>query len=188
MDVLSARCAGFDGQKKTGSVCVLLRQEHGKTRKAFRTSRPTTQDVLNFLDWLLEHEGTHVAREGTGVYGKPVENMFEGQMEVFVVNAQHSKAVPGRKTDPNDAEWIADLLQHGRLKASVLPSAPQRAFRDVTRSRVRLTEERAREVNRLQKTLEGTNLTLGDVVSDIMGQASCMILSAIVDGESDPAR
>jgi len=107
---------------------------------------------------------------------------------VLVVNAQHIKAVPGRKTDVKDAEWIADLLQHGLLKASVIPSGPQRELRDLTRYRVRLTEEKAREVHRVQKTLEDMNLKLGDVVSDIMGKASRMILQAIVDGETDPRR
>ena len=122
------------------------------------------------------------------MYWRPVYNLFEGHIEVLVVNAQHIKAVPGRKTDTKDAEWIADLLQHGLLKASFIPSAPQRELRDLTRYRVRLSEERAREVNRVQKTLEGTNLKLGDVVSDIMGKSSRMILWAIADGENDPAR
>src|SRR6266516_767980 len=124
----------------------------------------------------------------TGVYWKPVFNLLEGSFTVLVVNAQHIKAVPGRKTDVKDAEWIADLLQHGLLKASFIPSVPQRELRDLTRYRVRLTEEKAREVNRVQKSLEDTNLKLGDVVSDIMGKASRMILQAIADGESDAGR
>src|SRR6185437_5826488 len=131
---------------------------------------------------------THLAMEATGVYWKPVYNLLEGGFELLVVNAQHIKAVPGRKTDTKDAEWIADLLQHGLLKASFIPSAPQRELRELTRYRVRLTEERSREVNRLQKTLEDTNLKLGDVVSDVMGKASRMILQALVDGETDPGR
>ncbi|MBO0778068.1 MAG: IS110 family transposase, partial [Ktedonobacteraceae bacterium] len=123
-----------------------------------------------------------------GVYWKPIYNLLEGDFEILVVNAHHLKTVPGRKTDVKDAEWIADLLQHGLLKASFIPSAPQRELRDLTRYRTRLTEERAREVNRLQKTLEDTNLKLGDVVSDVMGKASQMILHAIVNGETNPAR
>lgn len=133
MEILYARCAGFDVHKKTVSVCVLIRQEHGKTHQAFRTYGTTTQDLLDLLDWLLEQGCTHVAIAGTGVYWKPVYNLFEGQIDVLVVNAQHSKAVPGRKTDTKDAQWIADLLQHGLLKASFIPSAPQRALRDLTR-------------------------------------------------------
>jgi transposase len=125
---------------------------------------------------------------GGGVYWKPVYNLLEGHIELLVVNAQHIKAVPGRKTDTKDAEWIADLLQHGLLKASFIPSSPQRELRELTRYRVRLTEEKAREVNRVQKTLEDTNLKLGDVVSDIMGKASRLILHAIANGETDPSR
>jgi transposase len=148
----------------------------------------TTEELLKLGDWLKEQGCTHVAFEATGVYWKPVFNLLEGNFEVLVVNAQHIKAVPGRKTDIKDAEWIADLLQHGLLKASFIPSGPQRELRDLTRYRVRLTEEKAREVNRVQKNLEDTNLKLGDVVSDIMGKASRLILQAIVDGETDPGR
>src|SRR5205085_9424995 len=162
--------------------------DQGKSHKEYRTYMTTTQDLLKLLDWLLEQGCTHVALEGTGVHWKPVYNLFEDQIEVMVVNAQHIKAVPGRKTDTKDAEWIADLLRHGLLKASFIPSAPQRELRELTRYRVRLSEERAREVNRVQKTLEGGNLKLGDVVSDVVGKASRMILWAIADGESDPAR
>ena len=122
------------------------------------------------------------------MYWKPVFNLLEGSFEVLVVNAQHIKAVPGRKTDVKDAEWIADLLHHGLLKASFIPSGPGRELRDLTRYRVRLTEEKAREVQRVQKTLEDTNLKLGDVGSSIMGKASRMILHAIADGETDPGR
>jgi len=177
-----------DVHKKTIKVCLLIRQEHGQAHKEFRTYGTTTQELLELADWLREQGCTHLAMEATGVYWKPVYNLLEGSFELLVVNAQHIKAVPGRKTDTKDAEWIADLLQHGLLKASFIPSAPQRELRELTRYRVRLTEERAREVNRLQKTLEDTNLKLGDVVSDIMGKASRMILAAIVQGETDPRR
>jgi transposase len=188
MDVIYPRCAGLDVHKKTVRVCLLLRQENGKNHKEYRTYGTTTQELLELLEWLLSQDCSHVALEGTGVYWKPVFNLFEGHLQVLVVNAQHIKAVPGRKTDTKDAEWIAELLQHGLLKASFIPSAPQRELRELTRYRVRLSEERTREVNRVQKTLEGCNLKLGDVVSDVVGKASRMILSAIADGESDPAR
>lgn len=188
MEILYPRCAGFDIHKKTVRVCVLIQQENGKVTKEFRTYSTTTADLLNLLDWLLQLGCSHVALEGTGVYWKPVYNLFEGQIEVLVVNAQHIKAVPGRKTDTKDAEWIADLLRHGLLKASFIPSAPQRELRELTRYRVKLSEERAREINRVQKTLEGMNIKLGDVVSDIMGKASRMILRSIADGESEPSR
>ena len=139
-------------------------------------------------DWLKEKGCTHLAMESTGVYWKPIYNLLEGDFEILVVNAHHLKTVPGRKTDVKDSEWIADLLQHGLLKASFIPSTPQRELRELTRYRTQLVEERAREINRLQKTLEDTNLKLGDVVSDVMGKASQLILYAIVDGETDPTR
>jgi transposase len=188
MEVLYARCAGLDLHKKTIKVCVLIRQTNGQLSKEIRTYGTTSQEILALSDWLQEQECSHVAMEGTGVYWKPVYNLLEGQFELLVVNAQHIKAVPGRKTDVKDAEWIATLLQHGLLKASYIPSAPQRELRDLTRYRVRLREERAREINRVQKTLEDTNLKLGDVVSDVMGKASRIILNAIADGETDPVR
>ena len=188
MEILYTNCAGLDVHKKTVKVCLLTRTPDGEPHKEYRTYLTTTEELLKLGDWLSEHGCTHVAFEATGVYWKPVFNLLEGRFELLVVNAQHIKAVPGRKTDIKDAEWIADLLQHGLLKASFIPSGPQRELRDLTRYRVRLTEEKAREVNRVQKTLEDTNLKLGDVVSDIMGKASRLILQAIADGETDPGR
>ncbi len=188
MEILYTNCAGLDVHKKTVKVCLLRRTSDGQLHKEFRTYLTTTEELLQLGDWLQEQGCTHLAFEATGVYWKPVFNLLEGRFQVLVANAQHIKAVPGRKTDVKDAEWIADLLAHGLLKASFIPSVPQRELRDLTRYRVRLTEEKAREVNRVQKTLEDTNLKLGDVVSDIMGKASRMILQAIVEGETDPAR
>ncbi len=188
MEILYTNCAGLDVHKKTVKVCLLTRTSDGQLHKEFRTYFTTTEELLQLGDWLKEQGCTHVAFEATGVYWKPVFNLLEGSFELLVVNAQHIKAVPGRKTDVKDAEWIADLLAHGLLKASFIPSGPQRELRDLTRYRVRLTEEKAREVNRVQKTLEDTNLKLGDVVSDIMGKASRMIQHAIADGETDPGR
>jgi len=188
MEILYTNCAGLDVHKKTVKVCLLRRMSDGQLHKEFRTYLTTTEELLQLGDWLKEQGCTHIAFEATGVYWKPVFNLLEGRFQVLVVNAQHIKAVPGRKTDVKDAEWIADLLAHGLLKASFIPSVPQRELRDLTRYRVRLTQEKAREVNRVQKTLEDTNLKLGDVVSDIMGKASRMILQAIVEGETDPGR
>jgi len=122
------------------------------------------------------------------VYWKPVFNLLEGSFEMLVVNAQHIKAVPGRKTDVKDAEWIADLLAHGLLKASFIPSGPHRELRDLTRYRVRLTAEKAREVNRVQKTLADTSLKSAEVVSDRKGKGSHKILHALADGETDPGQ
>jgi transposase len=188
MEILYTNCAGLDVHKQTVKVCLLTRTSDGQPHKEFRTYLTTMEELLQLGDWLKEQGCTHVAFEATGVYWKPVYNLLEGSFELLVVNAHHIKAVPGRKTDVKDAEWIADLLQHGLLKSSFIPSGPQRELRDLTRYRVRLTEEKAREVNRVQKTLEDTNLKLGDVVSDIMGKASRLILQAIVDGETDPGR
>jgi transposase len=138
-------------------------------------------------DWLRAAGVTHVALESTGVYWKPVFNILENEFVVIVVNAQHIKQVPGRKTDVRDAQWIAELLQHGLLKASFIPQAPQRALRDLVRYRTALIQERSREINRVQKVLEDTNLKLGSVVSDVMGTSSRNMLSAIIDGNNDPA-
>ena len=148
MEILYRRCAGCDVHKKTVKVCLLIRQENGQRQKEFRAYGTTTEKLLKLADWLKEQGCTHVTMEGTGVYWKPVYNLLEGNFELLVANAQHIKAVPGRKTDTKDAEWIADLLQHGLLKASFIPSAPQRELRELTRYRVCLTEERTREVNR----------------------------------------
>lgn len=186
MEVLYKRCAGLDVHKKSVKVCLLTQGEQSALRKVLRTYSTKTADLLALRDWLKEEGCSHVAMEATGVYWRPIFNLLEGEFALLVVNAGHIKAVPGRKTDVKDAEWIADLLRHGLLKASFIPSAPQRELRELTRYRTRLVEERAREINRLQKTLEDTNLKLGDVVSDVMGQAARSILQAIADGESDP--
>jgi transposase len=188
MEILYTNCAGLDVHKKTVVACVLRQASSGSLQKEWRTYFTTVEELWKLSDWLTEQGCTHVAFEATGVYWKPVFNLLEGNFEVLVVNAQPIKAVPGRKTDVKDAEWIADLLQHGLLKASFIPSGPQRQLRDLTRYRLRLTQEKAREVKRVQKTLEDTNLKLGDVVSDIMGKASRLILQALADGETDPAR
>lgn len=188
MEILHERCAGLDVHKKNVKACFASLAEGGTRQKETRTYLTMTQNLLEMRDWLKEQGCTHIAMEATGVYWKPIYNLLEGDFEVLVVNAHHIKTVPGRKTDVKDAEWIADLLSHGLLSASFIPSAPQRELRDLTRYRTKLVEERAREVNRLQKTLEDTNLKLGDVVSDVLGKASRMILAAIVRGETDPGQ
>ena len=133
MEILYTNCAGLDVHKQTVKVCVMTHAPNGQTHKEFRTYFTTTEELLKLSDWLKEQGCTHIAFEATGVYGKPVFNLLEASFTVLVVNAQHIKAVPGRKTDVKDAEWIADLLQHGLLKASFIPSAPQRELRDLTR-------------------------------------------------------
>ena len=125
--------------------------------------------------------------ESTGVYWKPIWNLLEARFELLLVNARHIKAVPGRKTDAKDCEWLADLLRHGLLRASFVPDRPQRELRELTRYRTSLVQERTAEVNRLQKTLEGANIKLGDVATDIMGLSSRQMLAALVGGETDAA-
>jgi transposase len=150
MDVLYPRCCGLDVHKKTVVACCLLSTKGRKPVKETRTFRTMTTDLLALADWLQEQGCTHVAMESTGVYWRPVYNVLEGQCELLVVNAQHIKAVPGRKTDVKDAAWIAELLRHGLLRRSFIPSKPQRELRELTRYRSTLVQERARTLNRLQ--------------------------------------
>jgi transposase len=145
--------------------------------------------LLKLVDWIKEHGCTHVAMESTSVYWKPIVNLLESEDIVFlVVNAQHIKAVPGRKSDVNDAEWIAKLLRHGLLKASFIPDRNQRELRELVRYSRSIIEERARQHNRIQKVLEGANIKLGSVVSDIMGVSSKNMVRAIAEGEEDPEK
>src|SRR5438105_6638990 len=139
-----------------------------------------TEDLLDLSDWLAAAGCTHVAMESTGVYWKPVFNLLEGSFELLLVNARHVKAVPGRKTDVKDSEWIADLLRHGLLTASFVPGRPQRELRELTRYRGSLVGERAREVNRIQKTLEGANIKLGSVASDVLGASGRAMLQRLI--------
>ena len=145
-----------------------------------------TQDLLALLDWLAEWECTHVSMESTGDYWKPVFNVLEGTFEVYLVNAQHVKHVPGRKTDVTDSEWLAELMLHGLLKPSFIPPKPQRALRDLTRYRTKLVQERSRTVNRVQKLLEGANIKLSSVVSDVMGVSAKAMLAELCAGKMSP--
>jgi transposase len=187
MELVYERCCGLDVHKKMVMACLIVPDDNGQRSKEIRSFRTTTQDLLLLRDWLVEAQCTHAAMEATGVYWKPVYNLLEGAVELLVVNARHIKAVPGRKTDVRDAEWIADLLQHGLLTSSFIPPAPQRELRELTRYRTSLVQDRARAVNRLQKVLEDTNLKLGDVVTDIMGKSARAILEALLSGQTDPA-
>jgi transposase len=143
MEVLYARCAGLDVHKKTGVACRVFTPESGRKQQEVRTFGTTTRELLALLDWLHESGCTHVALESTGEYWKPVYNLLEGHAELLLVNPQHVKNVPGRKTDVKDAEWLADLLRHGLVKGSFVPGGPQRELRDLTRGRCNLIEERA---------------------------------------------
>ena len=187
MDVVYERCCGLDVHKKAVVACLITPGGRGAARKEVRTFGTMTDDLLALGDWLAAAGCTHVAMESTGVYWKPIWNLLEGQVELLLVNAQHIKAVPGRKTDVQDSEWIADLLRHGLLRASFVPAREQRELRELTRYRASLVRERSREINRLQKTLEGANIKLAAVATDILGKSGHDILVASVGGTTDAA-
>jgi transposase len=155
-----------------------------KTIRAFGTMTP---DILARADWLVAHEVSHVAMESTGVSWKPIGNLVEDQVDLLLVNARHVTAVPGRKTDVRDCEWLADRLRHGLLTGSFVPDRAQRELRELTRSRRSLVRARTAEANRLQKTLEGANIKLASVATDILGRSGREILAALVAGETDGA-
>jgi transposase len=187
MDVLYERCCGLDVHKQTVVACVVGPGAGRQPRKQVRTFKTMTADLLELAAWLAEQGVTHVALESTGVYWRPLWNVLEGSFELLLVNARHIKQVPGRKTDVRDCEWIADLLRHGLLRASFVPGRPQRELRELTRYRTTLIRERAAERNRIQKTLEGAGIKLGDVASDIFGASGRRMLEALIGGTTEPA-
>ena len=187
MDVLFERCCGLDIHKKTITACVLTPGERGKPRKEVRRFETTVAHLLALGDWMAEEGVTHVAMESTGVYWKPVYNLLEERFTLLLANAHHIKAVPGRKTDVRDCEWIANLLRHGLIRGSFVPPRPQRELRELTRYRTSLVRERAAEVNRLQKSLEGANIKLASVVTDILGKSGREMLEALIAGSTDAA-
>src|SRR5205823_9746070 len=184
--IVYQRCAGLDVHKRTVVACANTLDADGKVAKQRRSFGTMTTDLIALRDWLTTHGVTHVAMESTGVFWKPIYNLLEGHLEVMVVNAQHVKAVAGRKTDVKDAEWIADLLQHGLLRPSFIPPTWQRRLRDLTRARSKLIEERSRVIARLQKTLEDANIKLASVASDVLGTSAQQMLHALVKGELSP--
>jgi transposase len=187
MDVVYERCCGLDIHKRTVVACLIVPGPAGKPHKVVRTFGTMTADLLQLADWLTSEGVTHVAMEATGVYWQPIWNLLEGRFTLLLANARHIKAVPGRKTDVRDCEWIADLLRHGLLRPSFVPDRPQRELRELTRYRTALIRERSAEVNRLQKTLEGANLKLAAVATDIRGKSGQEILAALVAGRTEPA-
>jgi transposase len=187
MEVVHPRCCGLDVHKKTVVACVLLTEPDGRVRREVRTFTTMTADLLALADWLAGLGVAHVALESSGVYWRPVFNLLEDEARTVVLaNPRHAKAVPGRKTDVADAEWLADLLRHGLLRPSFIPPAPIRALRELTRYRKALVRQRAQEVNRLHKLLEGANIKLGAVASDILGVSGRAMLAALAGGEQDP--
>ena len=183
MDKVNPRCAGLDVHKD--SVWACARVDHGKSVEKFGT---TTRELLRLGDWLAGLGVTVVAMESTGVFWKPVWNLLEGRFGLMRVNARHVKQVPGRKTDVKDCDWIAQLLEHGLLKASFVPDRPQRELRDLTRQRTQLLRDRARVVNRVQKVLEDANIKLASVATDITGKSGRAILDALAEGKLSPGQ
>jgi transposase len=188
MKILYERCAGLDVHKKTVVACVIRPDERGDRQRETRTFSTMTADLLALSDWLSSWGCTHVAMESTGDYWKPVFNLLEGNFEVWLVNPQHVKAVPGRKTDVKDADWLAELLQHGLLRASFIPPVGQREVRDLTRYRNTFIRERATLVNRVQKVLEDANIKLSSVATDVMGVSGRAMLAELIAGQTDATR
>lgn len=187
MQVLHERCCGLDVHKKSVVACLLTPGPCGQPKKETRTFSTMTADLLAMADWLQDACCTHIAMESTGSYWKPVYNLLEERFDLLLVNAQHLKAVPGRKTDVKDAEWIAQLLRHGLVRASFVPSRQDRELRELVRYRTSLTRERSSEINRIQKTLEGANIKLAAVASNVVGVSGRAMLEALIEGVDDPA-
>lgn len=182
MDVVYSHCCGLDVHKKNVVACVITPE--GKEIRTFTTM---TDDLINLVDWIKAKECTVAAMESTGAFWKPIYNLLELEdVKPMVVNAQHIKNVPGRKTDIKDAEWIADLLRHGLIKGSYIPSRDQRELRELIRYRRSLIDERARETNRIQKVLEGANIKLSSVASNVLGKSGRAMIEAMIAGEEDP--
>jgi transposase len=180
MRIVHENCCGIDVHAKTVVACLFC----GK-KKEIKTFSTMTDDLLRSLDWLQTAGCTHIAIESTGIYWKPVFNILEGSLTVILVNARHMKAVPGRKTDVLDCEWLADLLRHGLLKASFIPPLEIRELRELTRYRQSLKSETARIANRIQKEIESGNIKLGQVVSDTLGASGRKMLKLLATGETD---
>jgi transposase len=186
MEVLHPRCAGLDVHKDNVVACVRLADD--TLTQQVRTFSTTTPGLLALLDWLIEHAVTHVAMEATGVYWKPVWHVLEGHAELVLGNAQHIRNVPGRKTDVNDAMWIADLLAHGLIRGSFVPPNATQELRDLARTRKQLVREVAQHSLRLQKTLEDANIKVASVLSEILGKSGRAMVRALIAGETDPRR
>jgi len=185
MEIVHPRCCGIDVHKATVCACISIKDADvvAKHKRRFNT---TTVELRELAMWLQQHQVTKVAMEATGVYWKPVWNLLEAEFELLLVNPQHLKSIPGKKTDFKDGERIADLLQHGLLRGSFVPPRPIRELRDLTRMRATLAQERSSIISRIEKTLEDPNLKLGVVASDVVGASGRAMLEAIVGGETDP--
>lgn len=185
MELIHPRCAGADVHQKTVVVCVRIVMKR-KVVQEVRTFGTTTSDLLALSDWLSSHGCTHVAMESTGIYWKPVWHILEGTFELVLANAMHIRNIPGRKSDVNDATWIANLLAHGLIRGSFVPPTVIQELRDLTRSRKQLVREIAQHTQRLQKVLEDANVKLTEVLSDVLGKSGRAIIESLIAGEKDP--
>src|SRR6266571_6524275 len=188
MDIVHDRCCGLDIHKKTVVACLIAPGPDGKPKKEIRSFGTMTGDLLGMADWLTRAGCTHVAMESTGVYWKPIFNVLEGLLRVILVNARHIKAVPGRKTDVRDCEWLADLLRHGLVKASFIPPLEIRELRELTRYRQTLVTDHTAVANRIQKLIESANIKLGQVASDVLGLSGRLMLRALAEGETNAGK
>jgi transposase len=185
MKVLHRRCAGLDVHKEEVVACVRV-VERSKAKHEVRRFSTTTRGLLELAEWVQANACTHVAMEATGIYWKPVWHVLEGTAELVLANAGHIRNVPGRKSDVNDAVWIADLLAHGLIRSSMVPPTQIQEIRDLTRTRKQLTREIVRHTQRIQKVLEDANIKLTSVISDVLGRSGRRILEAIIGGETNP--
>ena len=186
MEVLYPHCAGLDVHKDSVVACV-RHMTDGKVTSAVKTFKTTTQELMLLSDWLCAQGATYAAMEATGVYWKPVWNILAaGGLELILANAAHVKNVPGRKTDVKDAEWLADLMAHGLIKASFVPGEPTQQMRDLLRTRKQFVRERSSHQQRIQKTLEEANIKLDSVISDVLGLSGRRMLEALIAGQTDP--
>jgi transposase len=187
MELVISRCAGMDVHQATVVVTVRVPDDVGRRRSFTETFGTMTPDLLALRDWLQAHGVTHVALESTGVYWKPVYYVLEDAFTLLLINMHELKRVPGRKTDVQDSEWLAQLLECGLLKPSFVPPPPIRELRDLTRYRVQQVQDQAQETNRLHKVLEDAGVKLSTVASDVMGVSGRLMLTALVQGTTDPA-
>jgi transposase len=186
MELLHPHCAGLDLHKETVVACI-RHMTDGKVTTEVKTFNTTTQELMDLSDWLSSQGITHIAMEATGVYWKPVWHILsDGEFELVLANAAHVKNLPGRKTDVNDAMWLADLMAHGLIRASFVPDEPTQQMRDLLRTRKQFVRERSSHTQRIQKTLEDANIKLDSVITDIVGLSGRRMIEALIAGQTDP--
>lgn len=188
MEILHQRCAGFDVSKNDVKVCIRVQQPDGEAEYSTTTWGATTRQILALRDYLIAQQVSRVFLESTGDYWKPFYYLLEDRLDPVLVNARHSKHVPGRKSDVSDAAWLADLGAHGLLRASFVPPKPIRELRDLTRARTQISRDQQRQLERIDAVLQGAGIKLSSVVSDLAGKSSWRIMRAMIAGIADPGQ